>query len=82
MDSQQVVVIDDGEVRYAVLRADLQEGDNEARLKAMSEDEYAEWCEGVAPVPAPNGETIPGTRAMNDFCDGLLAAGAERWAIG
>lgn len=76
--SSHYVVIDDGQVRYPVLRRSLGADDTEASLRAMDAEEYGDWCRRV---PCEEfGEPI-GSQEMIDLCATLIDAGAEEWWI-
>ena len=72
------IIIDDGQFRYPVRRADLRPQDTLSALQAMSGDEYSEWCQQV-PMDSSHGDA--GTAECIEYCDALEADGAEIWHI-
>jgi hypothetical protein len=78
---ESYIVIDDGMFRYPVARADVEaSGKSKADLRAMDGDAYSAWCRDLPRLGVGIAEEV-GTAECIDFCERLIAAGAERWDI-
>lgn len=77
--AESYIVVNDGQYRYPVLRSDLRPGDTEAVIRAMSPEQYGDWCQSV---PADQRVANVGTRDMSDLCAALIDHGAEIWEVG
>jgi hypothetical protein len=73
------IVVNDGQCKYPVLRADLRDGDTEAAVASMSSEEYAEWCQAV---PADQHLGSIGSEDLNTMCDLLTNLGTQIWHVG
>jgi hypothetical protein len=78
MNTNNYIVINDGQFQYPVPRASLREEDTEARLRKMSGDEYSAWC---LDVPMDRSHGAAGSQGCIDFCTELIEAGADVWYL-
>lgn len=76
--ARSFIVINDGQVCFPVGRAEAeQSGATEESVRAMDEDEYAEWCRQM-PV-YDSGQ--PGSESCINLCRMLVAGGADEWHV-
>lgn len=76
----QHIIIDDGQFKFPVLKADVERsGKTLADLKGMDGEQYGAWCMDV-PMDSSRGEV--GSQGCIDYCDELAETGAEVWSIG
>jgi len=78
-DAANYVVVDDGQYRYPVAVEDLRDGDTEEVIRAMSGDEYGEWCNAV---PADQRLYMVGDCEMIALCQEMIESGADVWHVG
>lgn len=76
--ARDCVVIHDGVHRYPVERDDLDEQTEES-LRAMTGDEYTEWCQDHR---MDDRAGLVGSQGCIAYCEALTEAGAEEWSIG
>lgn len=77
-DAAGRVVVNDGQVVWAAMRADLRPDDSEEAIRAGDSDSYRAFCDAV-PHEARLGDV--GSAGCIAWCHALMDAGADIWDL-